>query len=92
MRRALSQLQLGGHYAGEGEALAPVAPCLHAACAQHSKLALAAATGQGSGRHLFALLAMAAEGCAQVSHSSKGEVVSSEQDEGFGSEMLVAHW
>ena len=67
MRRALSQLQLGGHYAGEGEALAPVAPCLHAACARHSKVALAAATGQGSDRRLFALLrAIAAEVCARV--------------------------
>ena len=60
-----------GHYAGEGEALAPVAPCLHAACAQHPKLALAAATGQGSDRRLFALRAIAAEVCARVSHSSK---------------------
>ena len=35
------------------------------ACAQHSKLALAAATGQGSDRHLFALRAIAVENCAQ---------------------------
>ena len=37
----------------------------NAACAQHSKLALEAATGQGFDRHLFALRAIAAEAVAE---------------------------